>query len=59
LEVKVTQKEKAEPIIRIENLHKNFDQLEVLKGISLTIHKGEVVTLIGASGSGKVHCCDV
>jgi ABC-type polar amino acid transport system ATPase subunit len=53
LEVKVTQKEKAEPIIRIENLHKNFDQLEVLKGISLTIHKGEVVTLIGASGSGK------
>lgn len=41
------------PIIRIENLHKSFDQLEVLKGIDLQIYKGEVVALIGASGSGK------
>ncbi|CAB3390666.1 high affinity arginine ABC transporter (ATP-binding protein) [Kyrpidia spormannii] len=45
--------ESAEPIIRIENLHKSFGHLEVLKGIDLTIHKGEVVALIGASGSGK------
>ncbi len=43
----------AEPIITIENLHKSFGKLEVLKGIDLTIHKGEVVSLIGASGSGK------
>lgn len=41
------------PIIRIENLHKSFDQLEVLKGIDLQIYKGEVVALIGSSGSGK------
>lgn len=41
------------PIIHIENLHKSFDQLEVLKGIDLQIYKGEVVALIGASGSGK------
>ncbi|MFC3885797.1 amino acid ABC transporter ATP-binding protein [Bacillus songklensis] len=40
-------------MIRIENLHKHFDKLEVLKGINLTINKGEVVALIGASGSGK------
>ncbi|HHY66553.1 MAG TPA: amino acid ABC transporter ATP-binding protein [Alicyclobacillus sp.] len=40
-------------MIRIENLHKSFGHLEVLKGIDLTIHKGEVVALIGASGSGK------
>ncbi|MEH7085178.1 amino acid ABC transporter ATP-binding protein [Neobacillus drentensis] len=40
-------------MIRIENLHKSFDQLEVLKGIDLQIYKGEVVALIGASGSGK------
>jgi ABC-type polar amino acid transport system ATPase subunit len=41
------------PIILVENLHKSFDQLEVLKGIDLHIRKGEVVALIGASGSGK------
>ncbi|WP_260871667.1 amino acid ABC transporter ATP-binding protein [Bacillus sp. X1(2014)] len=40
-------------MIHIENLHKSFDQLEVLKGIDLQIYKGEVVALIGASGSGK------
>jgi ABC-type polar amino acid transport system ATPase subunit len=42
-----------EPIIHIENLHKNFGELNVLKGIDLTVAKGEVVALIGASGSGK------
>lgn len=53
LEVQAIKTEKAETIIRIENLHKSFDKLEVLKGIDLTINKGEVVALIGASGSGK------
>jgi ABC-type polar amino acid transport system ATPase subunit len=41
------------PIINIENLHKSFDKLEVLKGIDLQVYKGEVIALIGASGSGK------
>ncbi|RNB87724.1 amino acid ABC transporter ATP-binding protein [Brevibacillus fluminis] len=40
-------------MIKIENLHKSFGELEVLKGVDVTIHKGEVVSLIGASGSGK------
>ena len=42
-----------EPILRIENLHKSYGDLEVLKGIDLTVHKGETIVLIGASGSGK------
>lgn len=40
-------------MIEIENVHKSFGALEVLKGIDLTVEKGEVVCLIGASGSGK------
>lgn len=40
-------------IIEVKNLHKHFGKNEVLKGISTEIHKGEVVVIIGASGSGK------
>ena len=40
-------------IIRVRNLKKNFDKLEVLKGIDVDIYKGDVVCVIGASGSGK------
>ena len=40
-------------IIRTENLVKNFGELEVLKGISTTIRRGEVVSIIGPSGGGK------
>ncbi|MFD9898578.1 amino acid ABC transporter ATP-binding protein [Mesorhizobium sp. UC22_110] len=40
-------------MIEIENVHKSFGTLEVLKGIDLTVRKGEVVTVIGGSGSGK------
>ena len=41
------------PILRISELHKSFGALEVLKGISLEVIPGEVVSIIGASGSGK------
>ena len=43
----------AETAIIVENLHKSFGALEVLKGVSLTAHKGDVVAIIGGSGSGK------
>jgi polar amino acid transport system ATP-binding protein len=39
--------------VRIDGLHKRFDDLEVLRGIDLTVDEHEVVCLIGASGSGK------
>ncbi|MBQ7486439.1 MAG: amino acid ABC transporter ATP-binding protein, partial [Clostridia bacterium] len=40
-------------LIRVEDLHKDFGNLHVLRGISDEIRKGEVVSLIGPSGSGK------
>ena len=40
-------------MIKIENLRKNYGELEVLKGISCEFKKGEVVAIIGPSGSGK------
>ena len=42
-----------EAIIKTENLRKSFDKVEVLKGISTEIKKGEVVVVIGPSGCGK------
>lgn len=40
-------------LVDIQNLHKNFGKLEVLKGINLQIHPQEVVCLLGPSGAGK------
>ena len=40
-------------MIEVKNLHKNFEDLEVLKGITTTIHPSDVVCVIGPSGSGK------
>lgn len=40
-------------IIRVENLHKSFHSLHVLKGINFKVEKGEIVSVIGPSGSGK------
>jgi len=43
----------ATPVIEIRQLHKAYGGLEVLKGVSLSAHRGDVVALIGSSGSGK------
>lgn len=40
-------------LIKVDNLHKYFDDIEVLKGIDAEIRKGDVIVVIGASGSGK------
>ncbi|CAM3781841.1 Glutamine transport ATP-binding protein GlnQ [Pseudomonas reidholzensis] len=40
-------------MIEIDNVHKSFGHLDVVKGVSLTVNKGEVVSIIGGSGSGK------
>ena len=42
-----------ENVIQFEAVHKSFGNLEVLKGIDMSIQKGQVVTLIGPSGGGK------
>jgi polar amino acid transport system ATP-binding protein len=43
----------AKPLVQARNVHKSFDELEVLKGIDLDIMPGEVVVVLGPSGSGK------
>jgi polar amino acid transport system ATP-binding protein len=43
----------AQPVLRIENLHKKFKDTEVLKGVDLSLQTGDVVSIIGSSGSGK------
>lgn len=40
-------------MIRAENIHKSFGNLEVLKGIDIAIEKAEIVSVVGASGAGK------
>ena len=42
-----------DPIVSIQDVHKSFGDLEVLKGVSLDVMKGEVICIIGPSGSGK------
>jgi len=39
--------------LQAENIHKRFGSVEVLKGVSLTAHAGDVISIIGSSGSGK------
>ncbi len=41
------------PMLEVENIHSYYGNIHALKGISLTVEKGEIVTLIGANGAGK------
>ena len=50
------------PVIEINNLHKAYGPLEVLKGVSVKAPRGHVISLIGSSGSGKstlLRCCNL
>ena len=41
------------PLLEVEDIHTFYGNIEALKGISLTVNEGEVVTLIGSNGAGK------
>ena len=43
----------AQPVLQVEDLHVHYGKVEALRGISLTVNDGEIVTLIGANGAGK------
>lgn len=48
-------------VVELKNLHKRFGSVEVLRGVSLSVRRGEVVAIIGRSGSGKstaLRCID-
>ena len=49
----MTATESAHPALVAEEIYKNFGDLEVLKGVSLTARDGDVVSILGSSGSGK------
>src|SRR3990172_3664663 len=41
------------PMLEVEDIHTYYGNIHALKGVSLTVEKGEIVTLIGANGAGK------
>lgn len=46
-------------LIEFRNVNKYYGNFQVLKNINVQVKKGEVVVVVGPSGSGKVHCFDV
>lgn len=48
-----TEHQTETPMVEIRNVHKRFGDLEVLKGINLTVNRGKIISIIGPSGSGK------
>ena len=40
-------------MLKAQAIHKSYGQLQILKGVNLEVKKGEIVTIVGASGAGK------
>ena len=53
----MTQQFSTEPIIELSHVDKHYGDLHVLKDVNLTVHKGEVLVVVGPSGSGKSTMC--
>lgn len=51
--MKAQAKSDSVPVVSLKNIHKSYGSLEVLKGVSLEAHRGDVTAMIGSSGSGK------
>ena len=49
----MVDKEAAEPLLRIEDVHAGYGEIEVLRGVSAQVAAGEIVSIIGANGAGK------
>jgi polar amino acid transport system ATP-binding protein len=49
----MTVQPNAEPILELVDIHKQFGELEVLRGVDLTVKAGEAIAIVGVSGSGK------
>src|SRR5689334_14513384 len=43
----------SQPLLELKDVHSYYGNIHALKGISLTVNKGEIVTLIGSNGAGK------
>ena len=49
----MTESKPAAPLLKVQDLHVYYGAIHAIKGISLEVHEGEIVTLIGANGAGK------
>ena len=48
-------KQELMALLEVADIHTRYGAIEALKGVSLTVDEGEIVTLIGANGAGQVH----
>ena len=54
-----TQPPMSEPVIRVEDLHKSYDAVEALRGVSFEVNAGEVFGLLGPNGAGKTSTIEI
>ena len=40
-------------VLKANNIHKSYGALEILRGVNLEVHRGEIVSIVGKSGAGK------